>query len=122
MDIKELRIDKGVKQITLVRLFGIPLRTLQHWEYGDRSTSTYNIDRIMACLEYLNKDRQIFAGYIREDNSFAVALDKMEALARATEEWNSLSDKNGKRIVAGVFALDGGTYTGIMWEVYAVFE
>lgn len=122
MDIKELRIDKGVKQITLVRLFGIPLRTLQHWEYGDRNTSTYNIDRIMACLEYLNKDRQIFAGYIREDNSFAVALDKMEALARATEEWNSLSNKNGKRIVAGVFTLDGGTYTGIMWEVYAVFE
>lgn len=122
MNIKELRIDKGVKQITLVRLFGIPLRTLQHWEYGDRNTSIYNIDRIMACLEYLNKDRQIFAGYIREDNSFAVALDKMEALARATEEWASLSDKNGKRIVAGVFTLDNGTYTGIMWEVYAVFE
>lgn len=122
MNLQQLRISKGVKLIKIVELFGIPLRTVQHWEAGTRETSAYNIDRIRACLTYLREGRDIFAGYVRQDGTYFVARDKFDAIASAREEWKNTEDKTGKHIVAGVFSLEGGKYTGHMWEVYEHLE
>lgn len=41
MNIKELRKQAGLKQKELIELLGVPARTLQNWEAGDRSCPEY---------------------------------------------------------------------------------
>lgn len=120
MSLKELRLKKNINQVTISRYFGIPLRTLQHWEAGDRVGSEYMINRLYACLKSIKEDQMLIVGYVNQDNDFFVALNKQEAIAMAREAWSKTQDKEGKRIVSGVFSIQMGEFTGLYWEIFEV--
>lgn len=42
--LKELRKELGLSQAKFAERFGIPLRTLQDWEYGRREVRSYIVD------------------------------------------------------------------------------
>lgn len=48
---KELRLSTGMGQGEFAKYFGVPLRTAQHWEYGDRKCPDYLIDLMKYKLE-----------------------------------------------------------------------
>lgn len=122
MNLKELRIEKKVKQITLSKYFGIPLRTIQHWELGDRIGSKYVTEKLLTCLSSLTKDQMLAVGYVNQDGWFAICQSKEEAMARARKDWANIEDKKGKRIVSGVFTLELGKFTGLNWEIFEVLS
>lgn len=52
---KELRKKYGLTQKQLSEITGIPVRTIQNWEGGQRKCPTYVADLIKFKLEYLYK-------------------------------------------------------------------
>ena len=46
MSIKELRIQSGMSIKAFTEYFGIPYRTVQHWELGTRKCPPYLLDLI----------------------------------------------------------------------------
>ena len=53
--LKELRKELGLSQAKFAERFGIPLRTLQDWEYGKREVRSYIIDMMCRIIELENK-------------------------------------------------------------------
>ena len=53
--LKELRKDLGLSQAKFAERFGIPLRTLQDWEYGRREVRSYIVD-MMYRIKGLEKE------------------------------------------------------------------
>ena len=51
MKIKELRIRSGMTQQGLCNRYGIPMRTLQHWEKGDRECPEYVENLLERAIE-----------------------------------------------------------------------
>lgn len=51
MDIKTLRESSGMSRIQFAEYFGIPYRTLQKWELGERECAPYLIALICYKLE-----------------------------------------------------------------------
>lgn len=49
--LKELRAATGMSQRAFGEYFGIPLRTIQNWEGGQRSCPVYLLDLIKYKLE-----------------------------------------------------------------------
>ena len=53
--LKELRKELGLSQAKFAERFGIPLRTLQDWEYGKREVRSYIVDMMYRITELENK-------------------------------------------------------------------
>lgn len=53
--LKELRKELGLSQAKFAERFGIPLRTLQDWEYGRREVRSYIVD-MMYRIKGLEKE------------------------------------------------------------------
>ena len=53
--LKELRKELGLSQAKFAERFGIPLRTLQDWEYGKREVRSYIVDMMYRIIELENK-------------------------------------------------------------------
>ncbi|EIC95713.1 DNA-binding helix-turn-helix protein [Lachnoanaerobaculum saburreum F0468] len=53
--LKELRKELGLSQAKFAERFGIPLRTIQDWEYGKREIRSYIIDMMCRIIELENK-------------------------------------------------------------------
>ncbi len=51
MTIKELRQAAGMNIAQFAKFFGIPYRTVQSWDLGDRQCPSYLIDLIQYKLE-----------------------------------------------------------------------
>ena len=51
MTIKEIRSKTGLTQSKICRLTGVPMRTWQHWEAGDREVPDYVVRLIRYFLE-----------------------------------------------------------------------
>lgn len=49
--LKELRKELGLSQAKFAERFGIPLRTVQDWEYGKREIRSYIIDMMCRIIE-----------------------------------------------------------------------
>lgn len=54
MVFKELRQLSGMNQTQMGKYFGIPLRTIQHWEAGTRNCPEYLLDLMAYKLENEN--------------------------------------------------------------------
>lgn len=52
MTIKELRQQAGLTKTEFSEKYKIPLRTLEHWELGDRLPPDYVVDMIKKIIEY----------------------------------------------------------------------
>ena len=48
MRIRELREDSGMNRAQFAEFFGIPYRTIQHWEEGTRQPPEY----VVSLIEY----------------------------------------------------------------------
>jgi len=57
--IKELRKSLGLSQAKFATKFGIPLRTVQDWEYGKREVKSYIVDMMYKIIELENKSQQV---------------------------------------------------------------
>ena len=53
--LKELRKELGLSQAKFAERFGIPLRTLQDWEYGRREVRSYIVNMLYRIIELENK-------------------------------------------------------------------
>lgn len=49
--IKELRNELGLSQAKFASKFGVPLRTVQDWEYGKREVRSYIVDMMCKIIE-----------------------------------------------------------------------
>lgn len=59
MDIHSIRKLSGLSQIEFSRTYGIPLRTLCHWEKGDRKTPDWALALLERVVrEDADKERQ----------------------------------------------------------------
>lgn len=54
-EIKKLRAELGLTQKKFGEKFGIPLRTVQDWEYGKREVKSYIVDMMYKIIELENK-------------------------------------------------------------------
>lgn len=50
--VKELRKSTGLSQVAFAKKYGIPLRTLQSWEIGERKPAPYIVAMISKLVEY----------------------------------------------------------------------
>ena len=53
--LKELRKELGLSQAKFAEKFGIPLRTIQDWEYGKREVRSYIVNMMYRIIELENK-------------------------------------------------------------------
>lgn len=53
--LKELRKKLGLSQAKFAEKFGIPLRTIQDWEYGKREVRSYIVNMLYRIIELENK-------------------------------------------------------------------
>lgn len=53
--LKELRKVTGLSQVKFAEKFGIPIRTIQDWEYGKREVRSYVVDMMYKIIELENK-------------------------------------------------------------------
>lgn len=53
--LKELRKELGLSQAKFAEKFGIPLRTIQDWEYGKREVRSYIVNMLYRIIELENK-------------------------------------------------------------------
>lgn len=53
--LKELRKELELSQAKFAEKFGIPLRTIQDWEYGKREVRSYIVDMMYRIIELENK-------------------------------------------------------------------
>ena len=53
--LKELRKELELSQPKFAEKFGIPLRTIQDWEYGKREVRSYIVDMMYRIIELENK-------------------------------------------------------------------
>ena len=49
--LKELRKELGLSQAKFAERFGIPLRTIQDWEYEKREVRSYIVDMMYRIIE-----------------------------------------------------------------------
>lgn len=50
--LKELRKELGLSQAKFAEKFGIPIRTIQDWEYGKREVRSYIVDMMHRIAEF----------------------------------------------------------------------
>ena len=55
MTVKEMRLKMGLSQQKFGDYFGIPLRTLQRWEYGKSEPPSYTVKMMERILILENK-------------------------------------------------------------------
>ena len=55
MGIKELRAKTGMTQTEFGKWLGIPMRTIQNWENGQRSAPSYVVELIAFRIEHDEK-------------------------------------------------------------------
>lgn len=53
--LKELRKELGLSQAKFAEKFGIPIRTIQDWEYGKREIRNYIVNMMYRIIELENK-------------------------------------------------------------------
>lgn len=49
--IKQKRLEKNISRAELSRLSGVPLRTIENWEYGSRKPTSLNVLKVCEILE-----------------------------------------------------------------------
>ena len=58
MTVKEIRKSTGLSQSKFCEVLGIPIRTLQKWETGERKCPEYVVELIAYRVEYDKKFRR----------------------------------------------------------------
>lgn len=58
MKIEEIRKKTGLNRSEFAKFLGIPYRTVQAWELGDRKVADYMIDLIRCKVEYEFKKKE----------------------------------------------------------------
>lgn len=53
--LKKLRKELGLSQAKFAEKFGIPIRTIQDWEYGKREIRSYIVNMMYKIIELENK-------------------------------------------------------------------
>lgn len=57
--VKELRKELRLSQVQFAAKFGIPLRTVQDWEYGKREARSYIVDMMYKIIELEKKSQPV---------------------------------------------------------------
>lgn len=58
MTIKEMRAKTGLTQVKISQLTGVPMRTWQSWEIGERKCPDY----VVRLIRYFLEHEQLFKG------------------------------------------------------------
>lgn len=79
MTIKEMRAKTGLTQAKICQVTGVPMRTWQHWEMGDREVPAYVVRLIRYFLEHeqLFKDQGFFPSLFFMCTLYTVCTPKL---------------------------------------------
>ena len=67
MTVKELRVKTGLSQSRFADRFGIPIRSVQHWEQGRQDPPSYVVSMIERILELEELCKQLNERLSKED-------------------------------------------------------
>ncbi len=73
MNVKELRTKTSMSQSSFSNRFGIPLRTLQHWEQGRQEPPSY----VIAMIEQILNLEKSYEQAVRERDSVLKELKEI---------------------------------------------
>ena len=59
MNLKEIRISKGLNQLTASKIIGVPLRTYKRYEMDEKLQSSFKYQQMCSVLEQYNKVRKM---------------------------------------------------------------
>lgn len=120
MNIKEIRNKTGLSQKKFGEKFGIPTRTIESWESGERETSEYVLDLLNKAVE----DEQlipmacVFERYLDKAGHGETKIfnDPEKAIQYAKEEWSSLSEADQKRFIIDPAPRFDVSFRRMMWD------
>lgn len=90
LNIKELRIKKGISQTELANQIGVTIRTIQHWEKG---TKNITIDKLEKINSIFNLNMNIYSLPEKNDDIKIVNDEKSEYLTSNSKKIKELEEK-----------------------------
>lgn len=99
MDMREIRKKTGLSQQKFGDKYGIPLRTVQNWEYGKREAPEYVLDLLNFKVEAekIKPMGYVFIDMTEEEQTWAIFPSEEEAVECAEKKWDEKSQ--GQRLV-----------------------
>lgn len=120
MDIKGIRKKTGLSQKKFGEKFGIPTRTIESWESGERETSEYVLDLLNKAVEdeRLMPVAYVFERYLDKagHGEIKTFTDPENAMQYAKEEWNHLSDSDKQRFFNDPAPRFDVSFRKMMWD------
>lgn len=98
--IKELRNMTGLSQTKFGDLYGIPMRTIQSWEAGEREAPEYVVDLLEQAVWTNREESYLFWAVVdaTEDSwDYTKASSKTAAMRIANLQWEKMSEHDRKR-------------------------
>lgn len=100
MDIRQIRKMTGLSQARFSEKYGIPKRTIEAWEMGERTAPEYVMEllTIRVKMEEVNTKAWVFQEYRDKAGvgSSKIFKNKHEAIEYAQGEWRHLNDRDRK--------------------------
>lgn len=108
-ELKALREKSGLSQQKFADKYGIPFRTFQDWELGNRVPPEYVVEMLakVVGLDNVNLTGWIFEEYRdkRGTGSRKMFATKEEALKEAKDAWESMTDYDRDSYKKDAFAM-----------------
>ena len=94
MDMKTIRKKTGLSQQKFGKKYGIPLRTIQSWEGGEREAPAYVLELLNFRVEseWLAPMGYVVANFNGDHKEVAIFSSEDEAVSFATAKWESLAE------------------------------
>jgi transcriptional regulator with XRE-family HTH domain len=100
MNFKDIRRESGMNLTQFSKYFGIPYRTIQNWERGERQCPEYLLDLMKYKLDMEGKKEQVLQVYINMLDNFKESEESniYEHSTRIAKDLNELKFDCEKRI------------------------
>lgn len=110
-DVKKIRAISGLSQKAFGKKYGIPARTIENWESGEREMPDYVLDLLEKAV-WEDKDNTYLTWaviYKRDDEFITPCASKADALEVGQDEYDRLTSqekKNADYLYVGLCNLD----------------
>ena len=122
-ELKQIRINTGMKQSEVADIYSIPQRTYQNWELGLRKGPPYVINRIIRDLKELQPGETyksvVMINFIEMGTRIIPCKDRSIAEEEALNQFDQFDESQYTRIVAGSMKKGGeNKYSNKIKEEY----
>ena len=116
--VKELRSEMRLSQQKFGDKFGIPLRTIQSWEYGDRTAPEYVMELLLykAESEKIKQTAYVVRTLGNGIGEFQLFPSETEAIEKCKASWGKLTEEEKTAFWEDPDAVYGVVYTDVKWD------